>query len=351
MPGDNYPAGGFLLHQILEKYLELYNQSLINEKINGEKVRKIIKDNILSTIIDNHDESTWRLYLWNSLDMADKILDNIYESLKNEDHGFDAVLKVSFILKAPGIVGTGSGLFRSVFEVGLSFDWLLGLPYYPASTVKGAVRSYSLKLLGDGNEDWLVDVFFGDSNEKGSSLISFFDMYPVGCDESTGHPCLILTGGIVNPHYYEGGEVVESETDANPTPIQHIVIAPGTVFRLVAGIRCPWKKDQEKLVIDTRSVERLVKKILGVDVKCGIKDGKCSCLYQYAVAVATLVVAAFRQGFAARSGKGYNVMDIFSGEPMRDVRSLALFIPAPNDDRHPPRGRRPGNRSFHGRRV
>ncbi len=252
----------------------------------------------------------WRRFLGGSLEIADRILSDVstaYERI------YGHVVDLRFKLIDRGLVGTGSGLFASIFEVGLEVDWMFGLPYYPASSVKGAVRSAAEELLGADAADRL----FGSSGSEGSvAAVAFSDAYPVGCLKGSRHPCLIVTGDVVTPHYFrpDWGRVVDSELDARPTPIQHLAIAPGTVFRVVMGL------DTARIRGASEVVGRAVKRKLLSSEEAGLGDTALLLL------VARLVAATLASGFAARSGKGYNVLlPLLEGEGLhRTIVSLKV---------------------------
>ncbi len=319
---EELPAGGLLLESIIEsiidEFINAFKKALNKDEDLLDNARKKAKERVLEAIAGCSENSRcWRKRLRASLDLAEQILDDIASSLEQAESIYDAVLDLKFSLQGPGLVGAGSGLLRGIFEVGLEIDWRLGLPYYPASTVKGAVRSLAEELLGRDNAEKL----FGRTGREGHmGLVTFYDAYPIGCDKKAPYPCLILTGGVITPHYYSGGEPVKSEYEAMPNPIPHIVIAPGTVFRVVAGLKCP-REDYE-------SIESLINKLLGSKTRCNNNKGSCTCIYQYAIAVGILVIKALGRGFAARSGKGYNVLEPFTGELDKSIQNLRVYIPS-----------------------
>ncbi len=322
----SYPVGGTLMHNLINT---LFNN--IEDEDNA-----YMKSMLLKEIM----EGSWREGLSSSLVLADRMLDDLYVSLKSGLHGYDAVVDLRFVLDSPGLTGSASGLFKSLFEVGLSMDWVLGLPYYPGSTLKGVIRS-ELEALFDSKE---VSSILGDAGRL-MSRFTVYDSYPVGCEENGRHPCLVLTGGVVTPHYYESGNAVSSEAEASPTPVQHVVIAPGTVFRVVMGVRCPLKVEDSKTSIDIETARKVASSVLGRNsVDCGSNgDGGCSCVSEYALSLAMLLASGVGKGFAARSAKGYNVLRPYSGNVTRNIASLSLYIQPPANRGH----RKTGGRKNH----
>ena len=261
----------------------------------GELSRRVIK------LVLGGD---WRRFLEGSLKMTNQVLTDVSRAYERV---YDHVVDLQFKLIDRGLVGTGSGLFASIFEVGLGIDWILGLPYYPASTVKGAVRSAAEELLGTEAAERL----FGSLGARGSmAAVVFSDAYPVGCLNRSRHPCLIVTGDVITPHYFrpKWGKVVDAELEAGPTPIQHLAIAPGTVFRVVVGLD----------VARIRSADEVVKRAIERNLlsKKEVELGNMALL----LLMARLVAAALASGFAARSGKGYNVLlPLLEGEDVHRV--------------------------------
>ena len=334
-------AGGYLLENIIDNYLEVFKDH--EDNVDLPNAKKRAKRNLLSAIVGcSGSENCWRNYLKDSLLLSGELMEELYRGLVNGFHSFDSIISLSLVLRSLGLVGSGGGLLRNIFEVGLNIDWVLGLPYYPGSSIKGAVRATAEELL----KKETVERIFGREGEEGSiSSIVFYDSYPIGCEGKESHPCLILTGGVVTPHYYSNGETVEAESDATPTPIQHIVIAPGTVFRVIVGIRCPtYRAKNGKTSIDTGTMKEVISRILGedharvCDTSSKDKNSGCPCIHEYTTALAVLITTTLSKGFAARSAKGYNILDLYTGEITRDVKSLALYIPLPARRDSRPRG-------------
>jgi len=126
------------------------------------------------------------------------------------------------------IVGMASEVFgKQIFEVGLSWDPLLNLPYIPGSSLKGAFRSYleyeNLKydqFLGSGPES--------SSPEPESSSIIFLNSYPVRSESN------LLVPEVTTPIY--GADKVR-EVEAMPKPVIYPVINKGVTFRIIIGVK------------------------------------------------------------------------------------------------------------------
>ena len=241
------------------------------------------------------------------------------EALEDVARGYSAagysVVKLLYRLATPGLVGAGGGLLKPMFEVGLSVHPVLGLPYYPGSGLKGAVRSLAEVLLG---EDAAEAVFgsTGEGDEAGA--VVFSDMVPVGC---SGERCSVYRGLVVTPHYHRGGRAVPNELYAVPSPVPHLGIEEGVVF----GVAIAVHKGRARSAAEAlrRALERGSGACGGAqDARLDVYAGLCSALRRAAdsqlepdrlVAFAAYVLldAVLGSGIAARSTKGYNVFEKF----------------------------------------
>ena len=153
-------------------------------------------------------------------------------------------------LKSPLITGIGQ---THPNEVGMVFDHTMGIPYIPASSVKGIVRfahmlelikSKNLKQFLNKEQDGIIEsmpetkipaIFGGDLEteksgkseiEKRSGRVIFLDAYPEEVPQ--------LYVDIMNPHYGdyyndEKGEMPPADYLA-PNPIKFLTVKQGTVF-------------------------------------------------------------------------------------------------------------------------
>ncbi len=216
------------------------------------------------------------------------------------------VLIIDAKLKSVGAIGLSHGILHGVFEIGLFWDHLLDVPFIPGSSIKGAIRSLmlancinaknrrkcvelTLKLLGSSpelspEERIFVEKYLG-VNLKGlnveatSSHVRLLDAYPIECSKSG-----LLEEWIMTPHYKED---VADEYDASPTPLLHLVVAKGTVFRFIAAL------DGIAKEIASRYVEMIIgRKVDGV------------------AAFTRIFIDALNEGIGARTSRGYNVFGI-----------------------------------------
>ena len=130
--------------------------------------------------------------------------------------------EISAKLISPFITGLGAG---HPTETGMILDRNTGVPYIPASTIKGVVRTaYAVNISDESGKasDDELDKIFGSLEHKGK--IVFLDAYPksaptIQCD-------------IMNPHfgkYYSGDNKLPLENE-NPVPIKFLSVKPGATF-------------------------------------------------------------------------------------------------------------------------
>lgn len=153
------------------------------------------------------------------------------------------VITLKATLCAPLVTGIGQS---HPHEISMVFDRNLGVPFIPASSVKGIVRFAStLSILDDynaGNDETVEineDGFFKDEehvtirelfgNQEYRGNVVFLDAYPERVPE--------LRIDIMNPHYgkyysgeKEGGKDVPPRDNLEPNPIKFLTVAPGEVF-------------------------------------------------------------------------------------------------------------------------
>jgi CRISPR-associated protein Cmr6 len=171
-------------------------------------------------------------------------------------------------LKYRALLGASSNFAYVPFEVGLNFDPFLCVPYIPASSIKGAARAAWRKIreknLDERFEEKEEDRIFGRGGPDGNvGAIIFSDAFPV----KHGKKGFILYPDVITPHYSKGGEDVFDETQAFPTPIPHLSIAPETVFSFVIAIP---KRTVDISKEEARRIFRKVLMVTNVALKLGI---------------------------------------------------------------------------------
>jgi CRISPR-associated protein Cmr6 len=109
--------------------------------------------------------------------------------------------------------------YTSPLELGTSWDPYWNLPYIPATSLKGAIRSAAELTRTACLRD------LGTLGEASSVVV--LDAYPILCPRGRS----LVTVDIINPHYREvEGEV--SEVESSPTPLAMLTVTSGTAFRI-----------------------------------------------------------------------------------------------------------------------
>ena len=184
-------------------------------------------------------------------------------------------------------------------EISLVLDHTMGIPYIPASGIKGMVRfAHSKNLLFDDNGDFTdkfvtqgknkqkkliqildeenpdtyIPLFFGGdiktSNSKKTETVRgkiiFMDAYPVSVPE--------LREDIINPHYskYYADDNEAPGDWQDPVPVKFLTIAPETefIFRFIMDTKsAQYKKQFEQAVIDALEKE-------GIGAKTAVGYGR-----------------------------------------------------------------------------
>ncbi|HEU4962827.1 MAG TPA: type III-B CRISPR module RAMP protein Cmr6 [Bacilli bacterium] len=176
-----------------------------------------------------------------------------------QEQGYE-VRSVTYSSLEPFVTGLGMG---HVTETGIRLDRQLGTPYYPASSLKGAIRA-TAKLFEA--EPTLVDELFG-STESGQGSILFFDAYPVTWPE--------LKVDIMTPHYgpyYSGEQKAYPSDDHDPTPIPFLVVEKKTSFEFLFAIR-KGPRSTERLAQLENWLE-LSAEVMGLGAKTAVGYGR-----------------------------------------------------------------------------
>jgi len=286
--------------EISSFYLYVYEEAF--EKLKGGKtdLGDTLKE-VRKEVREKANEKRFNFY--SKAEKANKILDEIrkgYESI-----GYK-VIDLRFETRKNFVVGTRQGPLYLVYEVGISWDPILDLPYIPASSLKGALRSYMLDLCEEveGKRGCVEDVIslFGvpirdyeivklvfpeskssDISDEGSEgLVIFSDAYPISFKDK------LLTADIINPHYYKGGKVVENEFKVQPKPIIFLTVSPGVTFRLIIALT----EEGEKYV------SSLSKMIFKTD----------------SYSLVPFITLAFTMGVGAKTSRGYGEFDLANFE-------------------------------------
>ncbi|NPB00418.1 MAG: type III-B CRISPR module RAMP protein Cmr6, partial [Crenarchaeota archaeon] len=218
-----------------------------------EKESTHIKMEILKNIVEKYsktNESLLRL-----LSEANNIMTSIRKTL--EEKRYD-IIDIPIITKTRLLIGLSEQSFtRPICDLGLSWDPYLNLPYIPASTLKGALRSYMER---SGLTRKQVDELLG-SHEEGLKVV-FVDSYPIHLKDR------LLTIEVTTPIYQEQKGTIR-EHEARPVPIHYIAVEKGVTFRLIVGIRDidPQKRELiNKFILETLKEGIGAKTLLGYGI-------------------------------------------------------------------------------------
>ncbi len=165
-------------------------------------------------------------------------LDSFCETMKERF----TVISLKGTLVSPLVTGIGES---HPHEVSMVFDHNLGLPYVPASGIKGIVRfARTLSIIDDilngkDNTEIRNDTFHDDEhetiiqlfgNQERRGKVVFLDAYPQNIPK--------LRMDIMNPHYgeYYSGDNTPPRDSLEPNPIKFLTVAPGEsfIFRALA---------------------------------------------------------------------------------------------------------------------
>ncbi len=255
--------------------------------------------------------------------------------------------RLYYRLTTPGLVGAGGGLLKPVFEVGLAIHPLLGLPYYPGSGVKGAVRALAEHLLGEA----AASALFGSAGDSGAaSAVVFEDALPVGCSRE---PCSVYRGLVLTPHYSRGGEPVPNELFAIPQPVPHMGIEEGLVYAFVYAVH-PVRAARALQALGETASRGVCGAVKGYEPVCGAirnaLERDAGPEEKVAAVVFVLLNAALGSGIASRSTKGYNVFEPHRGDLKFSIVGYS-YEPPMREERGAGRRaeqRRPGPQRRHG---
>ncbi|WP_147545840.1 type III-B CRISPR module RAMP protein Cmr6 [Rubeoparvulum massiliense] len=138
-------------------------------------------------------------------------------------------------MKTMGRFVTGLGLPNPI-ENGFVWHPTLGIPYLPASSIKGVVRAWAENYTETSTAS--INRIFGFTDQLTSSVgsVIFFD----------GLPCkpVSLEADIMTPHYnsYYQDPSNPPVDSMSPIPIPFLTVAPGTTFIFIVAPRCLGKE-------------------------------------------------------------------------------------------------------------
>lgn len=133
-------------------------------------------------------------------------------------------------------IGLGN---ESVYETSITLHHIYGIPYIPASAIKGITHHYCKDLLEENGQDVtedLIDAIFGKPDTKGK--IIFFDAFPIEIPT-------IMTD-VMTPHYGDYYKGIAPPADwQSPNPILFLTVEE-TEFQFMLGC-----KEDDKNLLET----------------------------------------------------------------------------------------------------
>ena len=158
-------------------------------------------------------------------DKQESYIDSYYKNINKLNYCFSNSITytTSFYLSI--------GSEDTVYETSIKLHHTYGIPYIPASAIKGSFRSYIINKYFDNEEktaldkdDWFVDIF-GNENKQGNVI--FFDAFSKDAK---------IQKDIMNPHYpdYYDGKKPPTD-DQNPRPINFLVVTGE--FQFLVGVK------------------------------------------------------------------------------------------------------------------
>ena len=205
------------------------------------------------------------------LEYDNKIINNYYKAITN----LKLLNKKSFTLKTNYRLVIGSE--QSIYETSIRLHHIYGIPYIPASAIKGVVRSYYIlekfankleeykdrynkfeeeilfkKEDGKYKEKWFVDIF-GSQEQEGK--IIFFDAFPINKPK--------IKVDIMTPHYgdyykdKDNKKKIAPTDNQDPNPIPFLTVEETEFKFFIAS-----KESLESFKIKDKSIEEWFKKAL-----------------------------------------------------------------------------------------
>src|SRR5436305_3171586 len=242
---------------------------VVNEHIARCKNLALILDKYppQSVVADTKNKGPWLQGLVN----GGHIDATLTQSAYNRWHSMMSALNATLFnasLDWRMVIGLGG---ESVLETDITLHHLYGIPFIPASALKGLTRAYvtgevegykSDKIENDNEE---VKRIFGSQEHAGTVI--FFDAMP-----KDGKVAFILD--IMNPHYpeYYGGNKPPTN-DQNPVPVTFLTVT-NTTFTFALA---PRDASKEQHVKDVEQVQTWLQEALQ---KYGV-GGKTSAGYGY----------------------------------------------------------------------
>lgn len=163
------------------------------------------------------------------LPLIKSFLDSLESALKQhyEERMGGAVYKVRARTLSRLIVHSKNDTSALLFEYGTLLHPIFGVPYIPASSLKGALRSYLESIISPDLPPSSIEEIFGSTSN--SALIVFTDGYPT----KEGEKGRVLEPEVTTPIYRESAR----EDKASPVPVIYPAVARGVEFTFLVAVK------------------------------------------------------------------------------------------------------------------
>jgi CRISPR-associated protein Cmr6 len=202
-----------------------FNPKKIEDNVNGEKKLRLPAFEIKANFGTLFEKST-------------QISERAYLAAREAFSSSDNLLNIKFRPEWRFVTGLGG---HNVYETGITLHHIYGVPYIPASSIKGVIRSWVIFTVPEFNNseklalenDTFRNLFGGpeasNSRKACQGKITFFDAMPTQSPR--------IEPDIMNPHYpkwYSGaGGTAPVDTD-NPNPVFFLTVKE-TPFQFLIG--------------------------------------------------------------------------------------------------------------------
>lgn len=255
----------------------LYSPRMVYWKLDPKKCTVTVSEDVMNSLKNQSDKSLSPSAISNFIERKNKMLDAYIESLKEQ-----GIQTFTFKTEtaSPFITGLGSG---HPTETGITLDRNIGVPYLPATSIKGVLRvarainiaekrddSYGEKRF-EVNDKELADYFgYGAEEDKDSFRGQFviLDAYPSGR--------INLDVDIINPHfgkYYKGDTTKQPMETETPIPVKFLTVPTGKKFTF----RCayiPLNKEDKCNEEDVKAMFKTAFETVGFGAKTAIGYGR-----------------------------------------------------------------------------
>lgn len=224
---------------------------------------------------------------------------NIEDAYQNSNYDFvsDIILKPDWRF----VIGLGSA---SVYETSMTLHHIYGIPYIPASAVKGVLRSHVInevfgKYRTDKDKDNKEDIaeikameddtfrsIFGghykdgDKEKSEAGKVIFFDAFPCGSPE--------IEIDIMNPHYgdYYSGEDNASPADYHSPKLINFLTVKNTGFKFMFAVR---KTDNQEISSDELKTYNSNNNLSNENITACVKEWLIKTLSEHGIGSKTAV--------------------------------------------------------------